>query len=167
MRKYYFKKFVVFTLLSMISYFTIDYFIAKPNYIRDMSDILPYAEREYSTLGQIATWFWYTSVFWWGAMAIYNWANFVRGSDSMASVPMSDPTPYKNINNVLLYREAKLGAMGPEDGATLMTETSILDMARRDGLMKNERNAIEFLEAKLGAMGPDNGLEYIKRNSKK
>lgn len=73
-------------------------------------------------------------------------------------------TGYRNIDNVIRFREAKMGAISTREGADLLVETAALDqiagMAGSYG--RKHKQAAQFLNAKLGAMTQRQGLEYMR-----
>lgn len=96
----------------------------------------------------------------WKQFWINQWYLFLNPSDKFAG-----PTKYRNINQVIAFREARMGAMPQSDGAKLMVETSVLDQVANGGYGENHRQAADFLNAKLGAMSQRDGLEFVKGRS--
>jgi len=72
---------------------------------------------------------------------------------------------YRNIDDVIRFREAKMGAISTSEGAELLVETSALDqIAGMTGgsYGRNHKQAAQSLNAKLGAMSQRQGLEYMR-----
>jgi hypothetical protein len=81
------------------------------------------------------------------------------------SIPNVGPTGFRNIDDVIRFREAKMGAISTEEGAELLVETSALDQVAgmaTGNYGRNHRQAAQLLNAKLGAMTQRQGLEYMR-----
>lgn len=89
--------------------------------------------------------------------------NFLRTVTIIKNgIEVEGPTPYHNINRVMQFREAKMGAVSQSDAAEIMAKTAFLDAAA-SGMYQghNAKRAMSNLNAKLGAMGQRDGLEYL------
>jgi hypothetical protein len=83
----------------------------------------------------------------------------------LESSPLPGITGYRNIDDVIRFREAKMGAISTRDGANLLVETAALDQIAgmtSGNYGRNHKQAAELLNAQLGAMSTRQGLEYMR-----
>jgi len=66
----------------------------------------------------------------------------------------------KNINDVLRYRESRMGSMGAKEAANLYRETQ--GTINNASYGKNSRTALNFMNSRLGSMGNKEGLNYLR-----
>lgn len=98
-----------------------------------------------------------------------SWKQFFKQQLHLAlnsPLRVDSPSDYSNINRVIQFREAKMGAMSQQEAAELLTDTAILDQLHGKGVSQygsNHKRAADFLESKLGAMSQSDGLEFVKR----
>lgn len=71
-------------------------------------------------------------------------------------------TSFQSIQNVKEYRNARLSGMSPADGAKLLAETQLLDMAGEE--MDNATGrAMRHMNSRLAGMSPAQGLDWLRR----
>lgn len=89
-------------------------------------------------------------------------------SKQKGGVFVTDNPAYKNINEVLRYREARLGGMNNEKAADFLKSTAILDTLSSGNYYAgpNTRNTLGYIEGKLGSMNNEKALNYLAKNLK-
>lgn len=66
-----------------------------------------------------------------------------------------------NINDVLRYRESRMGSMSTKDGAKLFRESQgVLNTAASSG--KHGKSAMRYINSRLGSMGTKDGLDFLR-----
>lgn len=73
---------------------------------------------------------------------------------------------FRSIENVKEYRNAKLAGMSPNDGAELMTQTQLLDMAGSEEADNATGRAMRHVNSRLAGMSPAQGLEWLRNGGK-
>jgi hypothetical protein len=75
-------------------------------------------------------------------------------------------TSFKSIENVKEYRNARLAGMSPEEGAKLLAQTQLLDMAGSNETDSATGRAMRHMNSRLAGMSPAQGLEWLRKGGK-
>lgn len=73
---------------------------------------------------------------------------------------------FSSIEDVKAYRNAKMNGMSQSDGAKLLLQTQILDMAGKEETDDATGRAMRYMNGRLAGMSPAQGLEWVKSGGK-
>ena len=79
----------------------------------------------------------------------------------------SDSSNFRNIDELLSYRDNKMAFMNNHDAAKLLKKTSHIDALRNSSDLKQSKKVLSYLNNKVALMDNKSALEYIQNKGPK